>query len=96
MKKLDLYNQLKQEQYKADIEALRWAIWALEADNEADRAEYQKIAEREESEAMGIFKAKQSILGDYQGKMNAKTEKLFDAYIEKFNQHRELREEVAK
>ena len=39
MTKQDLYNQLKQEQYKTDIEALRWRKWACKADNEQDREE---------------------------------------------------------
>jgi len=95
MRKLDLYNQFKQEQYKADIEALRWHIWALKADNEQEREDCNRIAERDENEAMGIFKACNAILGDYTGKLNDESVALLDKYIEMRTQYRKLKAEIA-
>lgn len=95
MRKLDLYNQFKQEQYKTDIEALKWRIWAVKSDDEKTRADYDSIAERDENEAMGIFKACNAILGDYTGKLNDESVALLDKYIEMRAQHRKLKAEVA-
>lgn len=83
MRKQDLYNRFKQEQYKADIEALRWRLWAVKADNETDRNDYNRIAERDENEAMGIFKAQNSILPDYNGKLNEESVDLMYKYLAK-------------
>jgi hypothetical protein len=95
MRKLDLYNRFKQEQYKTDIEALRWRIWAVKADNEQDRDDYNKIAERDENEAMGIFKAQNAILPDYKGKLNEQTVNLLEKYLDKKDEYHTLLE-VAK
>ena len=98
MKKADLYNQLKQEQYKMDIEALRWRKWALKADNEQDREDYNRIAERDENEAMGMFKAQNAILGDYTGKLNEESRELLYTFLGMKEQVEELQqraEEVA-
>jgi len=95
MRKLDLYNQLKQEQYKADIEALKWRIWAIKEKTDGQlREDYNKIAERDESEAMGIFKACNAIRGDYTGKLNDESVALLDKYIEMRSQYRKLKAEV--
>ena len=94
MRKLDLYNQFKQEQYKADIEALKWRIWAVKSDDETDRDDYNRIADRDENEAMGIFKACNAILGDYTGKLNDESVALLDKYIEMRAQHRKLKAEA--
>lgn len=95
MRKLDLYNRFKQEQYKSDIEALRWRIWAVKADNEKDREDYNRIAERDENEAMGIFKAQNAILPDYTGKLNEQTVDLLEKYLDKKDEYHTLLE-VAK
>jgi hypothetical protein len=95
MKKLEIYNKMKQAQYRADIESLRFRIWALEADDERDRADFSRIAERESSEAMGIFKACHSLLGDYNGMMNEETHTLWKKYRNKLEQYQKLSEEVA-
>ena len=95
MRKLDLYNRFKQEQYKTDIEALKWRIWAVKSDDEKTRADYDSIAERDESEAMGIFKACNAILGDYNGKLNDESVALLDKYCEMRAEYRKLKAEVA-
>lgn len=92
MKKADLYNQLKQQQYKMDIEALRWRRFALEADNEQDRAEYEGFAERDESESMGVFKALNEILPDFKGKLNEESRELLYTWLSKKEQVEELRQ----
>ena len=92
MKKQDLYNQLKQEQYKADIEALRWRRFALEADNARDRAEYEGFAERDENEAMGIFKAQMAILPDFKGKLNEESRELLSTFLSMKGQVEDLQQ----
>ena len=94
MTKTEIYNKMKQEQYKTDIEALKWRIWALKTDNEETRADYNSIADRDESEAMGIFKAGNAILGDYNGKLNDESVALLDKYIEMRTQYRKLKAEA--
>lgn len=92
MKKQDLYNQFKQEQYKTDIEALRWRKWALKADNEQERDDYNRIAERDENEAMGMFKAQNAILGDYTGKLNEETRELLYTFLSMKEQVEDLQQ----
>ena len=95
MTKADLYNRFKQEQYKTDIEAMRWRLWAVKADDAKVRADYDSVADRDESEAMGIFKACSAILGDYNGKLNDESVALLDKYIEMRAEYRKLKAEVA-
>ena len=92
MTKQDLYNQLKQEQYKTDIEALRWRKWALKADNEQDREDYNRIAERDENEAMGIFKAQMAILPDFKGKLNEESRELLSTFLSMKGQVEDLQQ----
>ena len=92
MKKQDLYNQLKQQQYKMDIEALRWRRFALEADNEQDREEYEGFAERDESESMGVFKALMAILPDFKGKLSEESRELLYTWLSKKEQVEELQQ----
>ena len=95
MKKQEIYNKMKQAQYRADIESLRFKIWALEADDMRDQADYSRIAEREANEAMGIFKACHSLLGDFNGMMNEETHALWEKYRDELKQHWELSGEEA-
>ena len=96
MRKQDLYNQLKQEQYKMDIEALRWRKWALQADNEQDREDYNRIAERDENEAMGVFKAQQAILPDFKGKLNEESRELMYKFLRKKEELEDLQYQQEK
>ena len=96
MTKQDLYNQLKQEQYKADIEALRWRKWALKADKEQDREEYNSIAEKYENEAMGIFKAQQAILPNFKGKLNEESRELLSTFLSMKGQVEDLQQQRAE
>jgi hypothetical protein len=96
MRKRDLFNQLKQEQYKTDIEALKWRMWALECDDAKTRADYESVAEREESEAMGIFKVTQTILGDYKGTLDDTSARLLDEYLLKRADYRALCQEIGE
>ena len=92
MTKQDLYNQLKQEQYKTDIEALRWRKWALKADKEQDREDYNSIAERYENEAMGIFKAQMEILPNFKGKLNEESRELLSTFLSMKEQVEDLQQ----
>lgn len=92
MTKTDLYNQLKQQQYKMDIEALRWRRFALEADNAQEREEYEGFAERDESESMGVFKALMAILPDFKGKLNEESRELLYTWLSKKEQVEELQQ----
>lgn len=93
MRKQDLYNQFKQEQYKTDIEALRWRKWALKADNEQDRDDYNRIAERDENEAMGMFKAQMAILPDFNGKLNEDSRELLYTFLSMKEQVEDLQQQ---
>ena len=95
MTKTELYNKFRQEQYKADTEALRWKIWALQADNEQDRAEYERIAERDENQSMGIFKASHNILNNFSGQLNDETVEAMYVYLNTKEKYQKLCEEVA-
>jgi len=92
MTKQDLYNQLKQEQYKTDIESLRWRKWALKADNAQDREDYNRIADRDENEAMGIFKAQMAILPDFKGKLNEESRELLSTFLSMKGQVEDLQQ----
>lgn len=96
MRKQDLYNQLKQEQYKMDIEALRWRKWALKADNEQDREDYNRIADRDENEAMGVFKAQMAILPDFKGKLNEESRELMYKFLRKKEELEDLQYQQEK
>lgn len=82
MTKTDLYNQLKQEQYKMDIEAIRWRMWALKTYCEDSAEEYNAIAERDENEAMGVYKAQMALLPKYRGKLNEESSRLLTKYVD--------------
>ena len=96
MRKQDLYNQLKQEQYKTDIESLRWRKWALKADNAQDREDYNRIADRDENEAMGIFKAQMAILPDFKGKLNEESRELLSTFLSMKGQVEDLQQQQEK
>ncbi len=96
MTKAELYNRFKQEQYKTDIEALRWRLWAVKADNETDREDYNRIAERDENEAMGMYKAQNAILGDYNGKLNEESRELLYTFLSKKEELEDLQHQQEK
>ena len=96
MRKRDLFNQLKQEQYKTDIEALKWRMWALKCDDAETRADYERVAERDESEAMGIFKVTETILDGYKGTLDDTSVRLLDQYLLKRSEYRALCEEIGE
>jgi hypothetical protein len=82
MTKTDLYNQLKQEQYKMDIEAIRWRMWAVKTYCEQSREEFNAIAERDENESMGVYKAQMALLPKYRGKLNEESSRLLTKYLD--------------
>jgi len=100
MTKTDLYNQLKQEQLKMDIEAIRWRKWALNTYCEESAEEYNAIAERDENEAMGVFKARMALLPKYKGRLNEESSRLLNKYLDMKHelealQKQKLQKEVA-
>ena len=96
MKKADLYNQLKQEQYKMDMEALRWRKWALKTYCELSRDEFNAIAERDENEAMGVYKAQMALLPKYKGKLNEESSRLLNKYLDMKHELEALQKEKLK
>lgn len=82
MTKTDLYNQLKQEQYKMDMESIRWRTWAVKTHCEQSREEYNAIAERDENEAMGVYKVQMALLPKYRGKLNEESYRLLNKYLD--------------
>jgi len=92
MTKTDIYNQLKQAEYKLDIEAVQALIWAEQSYYADGRTDWTKRAERKQSEAMGMFKALKELLPDTSKlKLNEETRKLMWQHVELKQELREIR-----
>lgn len=97
MNKTDIYNQLKQAEYKLDIEAMQALIWAEQSYYADGRKDWTDRAERKQSEALGMFKALKELLPDTSRlKLNEESVKLMWEYVELKQELREIKENLQK
>ena len=97
MNKTDIFNQLKQAEYKLDIEATQALIWAEQSCYVGGHNEWTDRAERKQSEAMGMFKALKELLPDTSKlKLNEESVKLMWEYMELRQELREIKENLQK
>lgn len=97
MTKTDIYNQLKQAEYKLDIEAIQALIWAEQSYYPEGRKDWTDKAERKQSEAMGMFKALKELLPDtLKLKLNEETVKLMWEYMNIRQELKEIKENLQK
>ena len=97
MNKTDIYNQLKQAEYKLDIEAIHALIWAEQSYYADGRKDWTDRAERKQSEALGMFKALKELLPDTSRlKLNEESCKLMWEYVELKQELREIKENLQK
>ena len=97
MTKTDIYNQLKQAEYKLDIEAIQALIWAEQSYYVDGHNDWTGIAERKQSEAMGMFKALKELLPDTSKlKLNEESRKLMWEHVELRQELREIKENLQK
>lgn len=97
MTKTDIYNQLKQAEYKLDIEAVQALIWAEQSYYSDGRKDWTGKAERKQSEAMGMFKAVKELLPDTSRlKLNEETVALMWELWELKQELREIKENLQK
>jgi hypothetical protein len=97
MRNVDVFNGLKQEQYKADIESVQAQIYALDSSYPEGHKDWTATAERAEEQAQGIFNAMVALLPKYSTyELNEDTVELLDQYIEKRGELEELKRQLAK
>ncbi len=97
MTKTDIYNQLKQAEYKLDIEATQAFIWAEQSYYVDGHNDWTDRAERKQSEAMGMFKALKELLPDTSRlKLNEESVKLMWEYMELRQELKEIKENLQK
>ena len=97
MKNVDVFNGLKQEQYKADIESVQAQIYALDSSYPEGHKDWTATAERKDEQAQGIFNAMVAILPKYSTyELNEDTVELLDQYIELRGELEELKRQLAK
>ena len=97
MTKTDIYNQLKQAEYKLDIEATQALIWAEQSYYVDGHKDWTDRAERKQSEAMGMFKALKELLPDTSKlKLNEESVKLMWEYMNIRQELREIKENLQK
>ena len=97
MTKTDIYNQLKQAEYKLDIEAIQALIWAEQSYYADGRKDWTDRAERKQSEAMGMFKALKELLPDTSKlKLNEESTALMWEYMELRQELKEIKENLQK
>jgi hypothetical protein len=97
MTKTDIYNQLKQAEYKLDIEATQALIWAEQSYYVDGHNDWTDRAERKQSEAMGMFKALKELLPDTSKlKLNEESVKLMWEYMNIRQELKEIKENLQK
>jgi len=97
MNKTDIYNQLKQAEYKLDIEAMQALIWAEQSYYADGRKDWTDRAERKQSEALGMFKALKELLPDTSRlKLNEESRQLMWEHVELRQELREIKENLQK
>jgi hypothetical protein len=97
MTKTDIYNQLKQAEYKLDIEAVQALIWAEQSYYADGRKDWTDRAERKQSEAMGMFKALKELLPDTSRlKLSEETVELMWKHVGLRQELREIKENSQK
>ena len=97
MNKTDIYNQLKQAEYKLDIEATQALIWAEQSYYPEGRKDWTGTAERKQSEALGMFKALKELLPDTSRlKLNEESVKLMWEYMNIRQELKEIKENLQK
>ena len=97
MKNADIFNGLKQQQYKADIDSVKAQIYALDSSYPEGRKDWTGHAERAEEQAQGIFNAMVAILPKYSSyELDEETVTLLDEYIELRGELEELKRQQQK
>jgi len=97
MTKTDIYNQLKQAEYKLDIEATQALIWAEQSYYVDGHNDWTDRAERKQSEALGMFKALKELLPDTSKlKLNEESVKLMWEYMNIRQELKEIKENLQK
>ena len=97
MNKTDIYNLLKQAEYKLDIEAIQALIWAEQSYYSDGRKDWTDRAERKQSEAMGMFKALKELLPDTSRlKLSEETVELMWKHVGLRQELREIKENSQK
>ncbi len=97
MTKTDIFNQLKQAEYKLDIEATQALIWAEQSYYADGRKDWTDRAERKQSEALGMFKALKELLPDTSKlKLNEESVKLMWEYMELRQELEEIKENLQR
>jgi len=97
MNKTDIFNQLKQAEYKLDIEATQALIWAEQSYYVDGHNDWTGRAERKQSEAMGMFKALKELLPDTSRlKLSEETVALMWKHVGLKQELREIKENSQK
>jgi hypothetical protein len=97
MKNSDVFNGLKQEQYKADIASVKAQIYALDSSYPDGYKDWSGHAERSEEQAQGIFNAIVAILPKYSTyELDEDTVALLDQYVELRGELAELKRQLQK
>ncbi len=97
MTKTDIYNRLKQAEYKLDIEAIQALIGAEQAYSEDGRKDWTDRAEHKQSEALGMFKALKELLPDTSWlKLNEESVELMWEYMNIKQELEEIKENLQK
>lgn len=94
MNKIDIYNNLKQQQLQLDIDALEYLINGIELASIIDTDFNIKWADKKRQQAMGVNQAMWNLLGrDFilNAQSNDETKALLNKWFDLNNKHAELK-----
>ena len=94
MNKIDIYNNLKQQQLQLDIDALEYLINGIELASIIDTSFNTEWADKKSQQSMGVNDAIWDLLGrDYvlNAQLNDETKALLNKWYDLNNKHAELK-----
>lgn len=94
MNKIDIYNNLKQQQLQLDIDALEYRINGIELASIIDTSFNTKWADKKRQQSMGVYDAIYSLLGrDFvlNAQSNDETRTLLNKWFDLNNKYNELK-----